>query len=323
LKLSEIFQNNRPEPLGRRQFLHRTGVATMAAVASQRWMHNAMAAENQPGFEFNYMLASCLYGYQYVREILPAVRATGATAIDIWPKVHGNQRQQISDLGIEKFAQMMEDHQIRLGCITRYDLGPFGLRDEMTVAAKFDCKTIVTGGAGPKSLTGIELRGAVAEFVKMMKPHLQVAAEQGVTIAIENHGNNLIDSPDSLRWLAEFAEGLPLGIALAPYHLPQEPEELAKLIRDLGPSIQVFYAWQHGDGCMEKMSKEKELLQLPGRGELDFRPLVDALREIRFDGWTEIFMHPFPRGIPILETNAEIEAEVNRARQYLDHLVDG
>jgi sugar phosphate isomerase/epimerase len=79
----------------------------------------------------------------------------------------------------------------------------------------------------------------------------------------------------------------------------------------------MFYAWQHGDGCMTKLPKEQELLQMPGRGPLDFGPLVKALVDIKYQGWTEIFMHPVPRGIPILETAQEVTAEINKSRAYL------
>jgi len=159
----------------------------------------------------------------------------------------------------------------------------------------------------------------VRSFAEKMKPHLAAAEEAGVTIAIENHGNNLINTPDSLRWLIEAAP-VQLGIALAPYHLPQEEKLLAGLIKDLGGRIAMFYAWQHGKGCMKKLPKEEELLQLPGRGPLDFGPLIDALRAIEYSGWTEIFMHPVPRGIPILEPTAAVTVEINRARAYLDRL---
>jgi sugar phosphate isomerase/epimerase len=74
-------------------------------------------------------------------------------------------------------------------------------------------------------------------------------------------------------------------------------------------------------GCHEKLPKEQELMQLPGRGTLDFRPLVAALKKIDYHGWTEIFMHPVPRGIPILDTAAEVTDELERARLYLDNLV--
>ena len=87
------------------------------------------------------------------------------------------------------------------------------------------------------------------------------------------------------------------------------------------PALAVFYAWQHGDGCMKQMPKEKELLQMPGRGTLDFGPLLSALKTNRFDGWTSIFMHPFPRGIPILEKVDDVTAEINRSRNYLEDLL--
>jgi hypothetical protein len=38
----------------------------------------------------------------------------------------------------------------------------------------------------------------------------------------------------------------------------------------------------------------------------------------RFAGPVEIFMHPVPRGVPILDTVPAITAEVNRARAYLE-----
>jgi peptide-methionine (R)-S-oxide reductase len=105
--------------------------------------------------------------------------------------------------------------------------------------------------------------------------------------------------------------------------LPQQSGLLAQLIRSLGDSIAVFYAWQHGLGCMEKLPKQQELLQLPGRGDLDFTPLIAALRDIDYSGWTEIFMHPVPRGIPILESTAEVTAEIIRSRDYLQQCLSG
>lgn len=69
---------------------------------------------------------------------------------------------------------------------------------------------------------------------------------------------------------------------------------------------------------MEKLPKEQELLQMLGRGDLDFTPLVDALRQIKYPGPTEISMHPVPRGVPILATPEAVTAELNRARKYLE-----
>ena len=305
--------------MSRRDFGNLAASAAVGALSSRR----SFANEKEKPFQLKYMLGSCMYGYQYVGEIFPEVRKTGATAIDIWPKVHGNQREQLHDLGEEKFAAMLEQHKISLGCITQYKLGPFGLRDEMRLAQRMGCKTIVTGGQGPVGMKGSELKRAVKGFIEKLRPHLAVAEETGVTIAIENHANNLIESPDSLKWLAEFAPKKQLGIALAPYHLPQVEKDLSRLIETLGDSIAVFYAWQHGMGCHKKLPKEQELLQLPGRGKLDFAPLLGALKRINYSGWVEIFMHPVPRGVPILETAELVTTEINKSRDYLQRKLAG
>jgi len=145
---------------------------------------------------------------------------------------------------------------------------------------------------------------------------------KGVTIGIENHINNLIDTPDSLRWLADAIRTMPgIGIALAPYHLPQDTQLLSDLIRHIDQKMTLFYAWEHGKGCMKPMPKDEELQQMPGRGPLDWKPLIDALKAVNFTGPTEIFMHPTPRGIPILPTAAETTAEIVRAKRHLDKLV--
>ena len=264
-----------------------------------------------------------MYGYTKLAEILPEVTKIGAAALDIWPKVHGNQREQLDELGEQRFAQMLKQHNVTLGCITQYKLGPFGLQQEMPLAKRLGCQTIVAGGKGPRGLKGSELKAAVGRFVEQMKPHLEVAEETGVTIAIENHASNLIETPDSMKWLVELSPSKHLAIAFAPYHLPQDEKMLSQLIRDLGEGIAMFYAWQHGMGCHKKLPKEQELLQMPGRGTLDFKPLMQALRDIRYTGWTEIFMHPVPRGIPILETTPAVTTEINRSRKYLSQCLSG
>ena len=296
---------------GRRDFM----AANAASVAMLSPLGDLGAARET--WKPNYMLASSMYGFTALAEILPEVHKTGARTLDIWPKSHGNQREQLEEMGEEAFAALLKKHDVQLGCITQYKLGPFGIQEEMRLASRLGCSTIVCGGKGPRGLKGSELKAAVGVFVEQMKPHLAVAEETGVTIAIENHGSSLIETPDSLKWLVELRPSKHLAIALAPYHLPQDEKMLAGLIRALEGGMEVFYAWQHGMGCHVKLPKQQELLQMPGRGELDFGPLVEALAETGYDRWTEIFMHPVPRGIPILEPTSAVTEEINRSRSYL------
>jgi len=277
-----------------------------------------LGAEEKKPFALSYVLASSMYGTTRVEEILPEVAKTGAGQIDLWPRHHADQREQVEAMGHDKFAALLRQNDVKLGMTTRYDLGPFGLQDEMRVLEKFGGRLVISGSHGPRDVSGDEAKRAVKQFVDEMKPHVEVAEELGVVIGIENHGHALISTPDSLRYLAEFARSPNLGIALAPYHLPNDAAVLARLIEDLGPGLVHFYAWQHGKGCMKKLPKAEELEQMPGRGKLDFLPVLAALKKIDYQGRTEIFMHPVPRGIPILEPTAAVTGEINRARQYLE-----
>ena len=275
---------------------------------------------NDKPFELNYILASCMYGTTPLAEIIPEVKKSGSEHIDIWPRVHGDQREQVEAMGNDAFAALLATHGVGLGISTRFDLGPFGLAEEMMFAQEFGASLIVTGSTGPKGLVGEELRAAVADFAEALKPHIAAAEKHDITISIENHGSALIESPDSMKWLIELTDSPHLGIALAPYHLPDDAQLVAQLIKDLGQGLALFYAWQHGMGCHEKLPKEQELMQMPGRGSLDFSPILSALKKINYSGWTEIFMHPVPRGIPILDSTADVTSEINRAQRYLDEL---
>lgn len=294
----------------RRHFLN-----TLSAMAAAP----CLAADTAAAWKLNYLLASSMYGDLKLAEILPEVKKTGATAIELWPKKHGTQREEMDALGHEVVAEMLKAHGVGFGGTTRYDLGPFGLDEEVKIVKKMGGTIIVSGGSGDYKVTPEQLKKNVQGFVEKMKPHAALAAEHGVTLGIENHINNLIDTPDSLRWLADMTRDIAgIGIALAPAHLPQEPALLAELIKHCGGKLTLFYAWARGQGFFKPMPKLEELEQMPGRGQLDWKPLVAALKEINFTGPTEIFMHHTPRGIPILPTAAEVTAEMARARAFLD-----
>jgi len=297
--------------MNRRHFLQ-----SLAALAA------APAVSAEPAWKLNYMLASSMYGNLTLAEILPEVKKTGATGIELWPKKHGTQREELDVIGVEKFADQVKGHGISFGGSTRYDLGPFKLADEIKLVKQLGGSFIVTGGKGDYKVKPAQLKKNVRDFVEKMKPHAALAAENGVTIGIENHIRNMIETPDSLRWLADDIRDMPgIGIALAPFHLPQDAKMMGELIRHIDKKMTLFYAWGFGLGCSKPMPKAEELQQMPGRGKLDWQPLLQALKDTAFTGPTEIFMHPTPRGIPIMPTAAETTAEIMRAKEHLDSVV--
>lgn len=299
--------------LNRREF----GRGLIAGWAAASLARGAMRRQEH-AFRLRYIVASSMYGKMRLADLLPEVRKAGAEYIDIWPEQHANHREQIQAIGYERFTEMLGQHRLKLGILTRYDLGPFGLEDEIRLAKRLGGSMVISGSRGPGNLKGTALKSAVNNFVEKMKPHVAAAEKMSVTIGIENHANSLMASVDALRWFAESVPSDLLGIALAPYHLPQESASIAALIEAIGGRLVHFYAWQYGMGCHKKLPKQQELLQLPGRGEMSFVPIVDALKRINYSGWTEVFMHPVPRGIPILPTAPEVTAQINLARNYLE-----
>lgn len=271
-------------------------------------------------FRLRYLLSSAMYGEMALEEILPEVKATGCEGIDIWCRVHGNQREQIDRMGHRAAGGLFMKHQVQPKVFTRYPLGPFKLQGELKVARFFGAEMVICGTTGPSEPSGEEAKKAVREFLEKMKPHAEVAEEMGVKIVLENHDKQLLYHPDSLRYFAEFNRSKGLGIALAFHHLHRFVPEIPKLIRELGnEQIPFIYFQEHSAGIREKVAKEIEMQQMPGfGGGLDYRPIVRALMDIDYRGYVEIFMHPVPRGIPILPTVKEVSAAINRSRAYVE-----
>lgn len=296
----------------RREFLGTAAAATAATLAG--------AGEPATRWQPRWILASALYGTLPLEQILPEVRKTGATLIDLWPKPHGSQREEVDSLGTEKVREMLAAADVTLGGIACYMVGPFNLAGEFAVARKLGAAApvLVTMAPGDGSLKGDALDTAIKAFLSKLRPSIAAAEEAGGVIAIENHSHSLLQAPEGIRRFAELATQECVGVALAPHHLPQDGELVATLARDLGPKLKFVYAQQHGKGSREKLPKADELLQMPGRGPFDFGPLMRVLQAMTFTGPIEIFMHPVPRGVPILGSVAEITAEVNRARTALE-----
>ncbi|SVE36852.1 uncharacterized protein METZ01_LOCUS489706, partial [marine metagenome] len=87
---------------------------------------------NDDDFTLQYIVASSLYGTLPLSEILPEIARTQSEHIDIWPRVHGDQREQVEAMGHDAFADLLQTHGVRLGASTRFDLGPVELQQEMT-----------------------------------------------------------------------------------------------------------------------------------------------------------------------------------------------
>ena len=253
--------------VSRRSLLRSAAGAVGASLAGGRAavsVADSGAADWQP----RWILASALYGPFPLADILPEGATTGATMIDLWPKPHGTQREEVDALGMEKVREMFAAAGVTLGGIACYMKGPFNLAGEFALAKKLGAESpvLVTLAPGKGDAPAADLAAAIEAFLEKLRPSIAAAEEAGGVIAIENHSNSLLQTPDGIRRFADAVTSDRVGVALAP---------------------------------------------------LDFGPLMRQLAAMNFAGPVEIFMHPVPRGVPILDTVAAITAEVNRARTAL------
>ncbi|MEC8942828.1 MAG: sugar phosphate isomerase/epimerase, partial [Verrucomicrobiota bacterium] len=119
------------------------------------------ARKAKQSFKLNYLVSSAMYGTTALDKVLPEVRKTGTTFIDIWPRPHANHREQVAMMGLGAFEELLASHAVKLGVLTQYKLGPFGLAPEPPVARRFGCKIIVCGASGNRRAAGPDLRAEV------------------------------------------------------------------------------------------------------------------------------------------------------------------
>ena len=293
-------------------------IAAAGAVAAAAPFAGVTEAGSKGNFRLKYIVGAAMYGTKPLAEILPEVRKTGAEAVEFWARPHGNQREQVDKLGVEAVRDLLKKNRVLMGSLTCFKYGIFGMQPEMKLVKSLGGEMVICNTIGPRDLQGEPLKQAVRALAEKLKPHVAAAEAIGVMIGIENHSGTIINSPESQLMLMDLLPSKHIGMALAGYHMPQDPALIGKHIERLGKRLVHFQAWEHGMGCSKKLPKAQELMQLPGRGPLDFRPIVGGLKRIRYPGRVEIFMHPVPRGIPILETTAKVTTEINRARAYLE-----
>lgn len=279
------------------------------------------AASDDGAFKLRYVLSSAMYGNLPLDSVLAEVAVTGSESVDIWRKVHATHREQITAMGDDVFQKLLLKYKTKMSVSTCYPLGPYKQAGELKWLKKNGGAVTVcgSGNMGKRDPVGAEAKKQVKSFFEKLKPHYEVAEELGVTMAIENHKNSMLSSPDSIRYFVELNPSKNVGIAFAPHHLYDAVEEIPKLIHDIGnDQLPFFYFQEYHPSSKKKMAKEEELKQMPGFGSLDYVPIVAALKKIKFDGLSEIFMHPVPRGIPMLPTAKEISSAINQSRDYLE-----
>ena len=202
----------------------------------------------------------------------------GFEAIDIWSAHEGCPHlDDVSErLGPDGLRALLAKCKLKLFAFSVYR-GGYARYAELL--GKAGGGVAIQGSAGP--CRPDELASRMRQFIESLQPLIELAETNDSYLAIENHGDALLNSLDSLKAFVETNTSPRLGIALAPYHIQALKASVPEAIRICGPQLLFFYAWQRADGAG----------QLPGVGPTAMQPWIQALADIRYRGYVNPFMH--------------------------------
>ena len=254
--------------------------AAMGLVAAPR---GSGAPERRPAKAWQMRLSTSSIHFMQlpIEEACARIAGLGFEAIDIWSAHEGcpHLDDVAERLGPDGLKALLAGHKLRLCGFSVYQ-GGYARYAELL--GKAGGGVAICGSTGPCAPG--ELTARMRQFLEGLKPLAELAEEHDSYLAIENHGNALLDSLDSFRAFVDLNASPRLGIALAPYHLEAAGTPVPEAIRICGKQLLFFYAWQHAAGAE----------QLPGIGPADMTPWLQALAEVGYGGYVNPFMHGHP-----------------------------
>ena len=282
--------------IGRRGFLKLAG--TVAALPGVPAAHAGAAKTAEArSWRMRLSTSSIHFSELPVEKACERIAGLGFEAIDIWSAHEGcpHLDDVATRLGPEGLRDVLGKHKLKLFAFSVYQ-GGYARYAELL--GKAGGGLAIQGSAPPCQPEELKVR--MRRFVEDLKPLLALAEKNNSYLAIENHGDALLNSPDSLKAFVEANTSPRLGIALAPYHIQAAQASVPEAIRICGAQLFFFYAWQ----------QQPDIKQLPGVGPTDMIPWVRALAGVRYRGCVNPFMHGHP-GTEIMAAN------LATARDYL------
>ncbi len=255
------------------------------------------AAAERTDWQMRLSASSINYASLPVEAACQRIAALGFEAIDIWSAHAGcpHLDDVLDRVGPEGLKELLAKHKLRLYAFSVYR-GGYPKYAELLGKSGGGVAVRGSSGACPPE----ELSQRMRAFIESLRPEVELAEKHDSYLAIENHGNALLDSLDSFKAFVDLNRHARLGIALAPYHVQGRGQSVEDAIAIAGKQLFYFYAWQRAPG----------LGQLPGHGPTDFTPWIAALAKIDYRWYVNPFMHHEPA--PDVMGSA-----LARARDYL------
>ncbi len=280
----------------RRQFLAgAAGLAAGATVPSLFRPSGARAADGRWAMRLS--TSTIQFSKLPVEQACERIAKLGFDAVDVWSGHAGcpHLDDVAKRLGGKGLKEVLDRQKLALYAFSVYK---GGYRKYAELLGQAGGGVAVRGSS--KACKPEELTGRMKAFLEGLKGDAELAAQHDSYIAIENHGNALLDSVDSFKAFVDLNTNPRLGIALAPYHLQRHKAPVEEAIAVSGKQLFFFYAWQ----------KARGVEQLPGHGPTDFTPWIAALAKAGYAWYVNPFMHHEP------EPDV-MAAALEKSRKYL------
>jgi sugar phosphate isomerase/epimerase len=229
----------------------------------------------------------------------------GFKGIDLWaPFGHCRHLEEARQLGADGFRNLLEKNGLEIGAWTTYrtkvdERGFPGFAEFIGACGG----GVVVRESKYAKVANDQLEEALRAFFQELQPEIDLARKHRVKLAIENHGDALLDTVESMEMFVKLNPAPDVvGIALAPYHVQAIKAPVTDAIRACGSQLLFFYAWQ----------MEKGIKQLPGHGPVDLTPWLQALKQQQFHHWMTPFMHG---DLPAGEMDAAVEKAMRTLRE--------
>lgn len=278
----------------RRDLLCTAGAAAVAATGRR-----LIAGEGASRWNMRLATSSVMFADLPIEQVCETVARLGLEGIDIWSPF--DRCKHLDDveqrLGPDGLKELLQRCKLTLAAFSVYHQG---FARYAKFIRQFGGGIAVRGSQSGKFAAG-ETVAVTKAFFEKLKPDIDLAGECRAQLAIENHGSALLNTLDSFKAFVDLNPApAQVGIALAPYHLQAIKASVEEAIAISGRQLFFFYAWQNAPG----------FAQLPGHGETDFNPWLDALAKINYPHHVTIFMHGHPPA-------TEMEAAVARSGRWL------
>jgi len=270
------------ENVNRRDFLKVIGLGAAAGITAP--VLPTWAQEPGGGrWRMRLSTSSIHFAQLPIEQACERIAKLGFEAIDIW-SAHGgcpHLDDVAKRLGGDGLKELLARHNLKLFAFSVYKGGYERYAELLGKAGG----GVAVQGSSKGNYKGEELTARMGEFIDGLRPLVELAEKYDSYLAIENHGNALLNSLDSLKAFVDINTSRRLGIALAPYHIQTLKASVPEAIRICGKQLFFFYAWQRNPD-------PKELAQqLPGIGPTDMTAWIRALADIRYRGYVNPFMH--------------------------------